>query len=113
MKLLEEIEQEYCKSEVPDINRGDTVRVHIRFREGEKERIQIYEGLVIAVRGKGVNMSITVRKISFGEGVERVFPVHSPMIAKIEVTGSSRVRRSKLYFTRGLSGKKMKLRQNA
>jgi len=106
MDIISKIEQEQLKSEVVDFNVGDTVKVHTRVVEGGKERIQIFAGIVIAKRGSGVNASFTVRKISYGEGVERVFPVHSPRIAKIEVTAKGKVRRAKLHYLRSRVGKK-------
>ncbi|MBI2204191.1 MAG: 50S ribosomal protein L19 [Candidatus Rokubacteria bacterium] len=90
---------------------GDTVRVHARIVEGEKERTQIFEGIVIRKRGDGVKASFTVRRISYGVGVERTFPLHSPRIERVEVMRSSRVRRSKLYYLRGLAGKAARLRE--
>jgi large subunit ribosomal protein L19 len=90
---------------------GDTVRVHARIVEGEKERTQIFEGIVIRRRGEGVKASFTVRRISYGVGVERTFPLHSPRIERVEVVRSSRVRRSKLYYLRGLAGKAARLRE--
>jgi large subunit ribosomal protein L19 len=90
---------------------GDTVRVHARIVEGEKERTQIFEGIVIRKRGEGVKASFTVRRISYGVGVERTFPLHSPRIEKVDVVRSARVRRSKLYYLRGLAGKAARLRE--
>jgi large subunit ribosomal protein L19 len=90
---------------------GDTVRVHVRVVEGEKERTQIFEGIVIRKRGEGVKASFTVRRISYGVGVERTFPLHSPRIERIDVVRSSRVRRSKLYYLRGLAGKAARLKE--
>jgi len=105
MNLLEQIESDGCKQNVPVFNVGDTVRVHFKIVEGNKERIQVFEGLVIARKNGGVRETFTVRKISFGTGVERTFPIHSPRIDKIEVTRSGSVRRAKLYYIRDLSGK--------
>jgi large subunit ribosomal protein L19 len=90
---------------------GDTVRVHARIVEGEKERTQIFEGIVIRRRGEGLKASFTVRRISYGVGVERTFPLHSPRIEKVDIVRSSRVRRSKLYYLRGLAGKAARLRE--
>jgi len=90
---------------------GDTVRVHARIVEGEKERTQVFEGIVIRKRGEGVKASFTVRRISYGVGVERTFPLHSPRIERVEKVRSSRVRRSKLYYLRGLAGKAARLRE--
>ena len=110
MKAIETIEQAQLV-ERPDIRPGDTVRVHVKVKEGEKERIQIFEGLVISQHSGGVRATFTVRKVSFGQGVERIFPLHSPMIDKIEVIRSARVRRAKLYFLRKLRGKAARLRE--
>jgi len=90
---------------------GDTVRVHVKVREGEKERIQVFEGLVIAQHRGGARATFTVRKVSFGQGVERIFPLHSPVIDKIQVVRSARVRRAKLYFLRKLRGKAARMRE--
>jgi len=91
--------------ERPQMKSGDTVRVHVKVREGDKERIQIFEGIVIGMHRGGTRASFTVRKVSFGQGVERIFPLHSPTIAKVEVTRSAKVRRAKLYYLRELTGK--------
>jgi large subunit ribosomal protein L19 len=96
-------------TERPDMKSGDTVRVHVKVREGDKERIQIFEGIVIG-RG-GVRASFTVRKVSFGQGVERIFPLHSPTIAKVDLVRSARVRRAKLYFLRELKGKAARMKE--
>lgn len=106
MDLIKKIEAEQLKEDVTEFRVGDTVKVHTRVVEGGKERIQIFAGLVIARRGAGVNASFTVRKISYGEGVERVFPVHTPRIAKIEVTARGKVRRAKLHYLRDRVGKR-------
>ena len=113
MDLISKIEQEQMKDEVTPFNVGDTVKVHTRVREGNKERIQIFAGIVLAKRGTGVNQAFTVRKISYGEGVERVFPVHSPRIAKIEVTARGKVRRAKLHYLRERIGKRAVLVKSA
>ena len=97
--------------ERPRIKPGDTVRVHVRVKEGDKERIQIFEGIVIGLHRGGVRASFTVRKVSFGQGVERIFPLHSPTIAKLEVVRSARVRRAKLYFLRDLKGKAARMKE--
>jgi large subunit ribosomal protein L19 len=102
--IIAKIEQEQLKK-VADFNVGDTVKVHTRVAEGDKERIQIFAGIVIARNGGGFNESFTVRKISYGEGVERVFPVHTPRISKVEVTKRGRVRRAKLHYLRKRIGK--------
>jgi large subunit ribosomal protein L19 len=98
-------------TERPPMKAGDTVRVHVKVREGDKERIQIFEGIVIGLRRGGVRASFTVRKVSFGQGVERIFPLHSPIIDRIEVVRSARVRRAKLYFLRNLRGKAARMRE--
>lgn len=113
MNVINKIEKEQMKSDVADFNVGDTVKVHCRVVEGGKERIQIFEGLVIARRGASVNAAFTVRKISYGEGVERVFPVHSPRIAKIEVVSRGKVRRAKLHYLRDRVGKRALLVKSA
>jgi large subunit ribosomal protein L19 len=105
MNIIQKIEQEQLKPNISPFNVGDTVRVHTRVVEGEKERIQIFTGIVIGKRGTGLNSTFTVRRISYGEGVERVFPLHSPRIAKIEVERAGTVRRSKLNYLRGRKGK--------
>ena len=105
MNIINKIEQEQLKDEVTDFNVGDTVKVHTRVVEGGKERIQLFSGLCIGRKGSGVNASFTIRKISYGEGVERVFPVHTPRIAKIEVTARGKVRRAKLNYLRDRVGK--------
>lgn len=102
---VEEIEKALIRSDLPDYTPGDTVRVHTRIKEGEKERIQIYEGVVIKIGNRGAGRSFTVRKISHGVGVERVFLETSPKIAKLELVQEGRVRRAKLYYLRGLEGK--------
>ncbi|MBN8460587.1 MAG: 50S ribosomal protein L19 [Verrucomicrobia bacterium] len=106
MTIINKIEQEQLKTDLAEFNIGDTVKVHTRVVEGGKERVQIFAGIVIARRGTSVNASFTVRKISYGEGVERVFPVHSPRIAKIEVTNRGKVRRAKLHYLRNRVGKR-------
>jgi large subunit ribosomal protein L19 len=106
MTIIDKIEQEQLKQDVAPFNVGDTVKVHCRVVEGGKERIQIFEGLVIGRSGSSVNASFTVRKISYGEGVERVFPVHTPRISKIEVTNRGKVRRAKLNYLRSRVGKR-------
>ncbi len=110
MKLLE-LEKEHMRTDLPDFGPGDTVKVHVKVREGEKERIQVFEGVVIGRRGGGVRETFTVRKVSYGVGVERVFPVHSPGIAKVEVIRHGRVRRAKLYYLRELKGKAARLEE--
>jgi large subunit ribosomal protein L19 len=106
MDIIKKIEQEQLKDEVADFAVGDTVKVHTRVVEGGKERIQIFAGIVIARRGCGINEAFTVRKISYGEGVERVFPIHTPRISKIEVTNKGKVRRARLHYLRSRVGKR-------
>ena len=113
MDIIKKIEQEQLKQDVAEFNVGDSVKVHTRVVEGGKERLQIFAGLVIAKRGTGVNASFTVRKISYGEGVERVFPVHTPRIAQIEVVTKGKVRRAKLHYLRGRVGKRALLVKSA
>ena len=110
MKAIEAIESAQLQ-ERPEMSPGDTVRVHVKVREGEKERIQIFEGIVIGQHRGGTRATFTVRKVSFGQGVERVFPLHSPIIDKIEVVRSARVRRAKLYYLRDLRGKAARLKE--
>jgi len=105
MTTIEKIESEQLKKDVTAFKVGDTVKVHTRVVEGDKERIQIYSGIVIGRKGAGLNANFTVRRVSYGEGVERVFPLHSPRIAKIEVERQGAVRRSKLNFLRDRKGK--------
>lgn len=105
MNIIQKIEQEQFKKDVVDFNVGDTVKVHTRVVEGGKERIQIFAGIVLGKQGIGVNAAFTVRKISYGVGVERVFPLHSPQVARVEVTRRGRVRRAKLNYLRGRVGK--------
>lgn len=100
------VERPYLREDVPEFRPGDTVKIHVRVVEGERERIQVFEGIVIRRRGSQLSATFTVRKISFGVGVERTFPVHSPMISKIEVVTRGHVRRSKLYYLRDRVGKK-------
>ena len=108
---MEKVLQKYLKKNAPELRSGDTVRVHIIVKEGAKERVQIFEGLVIAIKhGKGLDGTITVRKESFGIGVERVFPLHSPRVVKVERVKQSKIRRSKLYYMRELSGKNARLK---
>jgi large subunit ribosomal protein L19 len=111
MRALWELEKNYMKETVDPFRIGDTVRVHLRVVEGEKERVQVFQGVVIKRKGAGPSQNFTVRKVSYGIGVERIFPVHSPRIEKIEVVRSGRVRRAKLYFLRKLRGKKARLKE--
>ncbi|MGH9344036.1 MAG: 50S ribosomal protein L19 [Terriglobia bacterium] len=111
MSLIEKIEQEQMRKDLPAFRAGDAVRVHVKIKEGEKERIQAFEGTVIRIRRGGVNATFTVRKISFGQGVERIFPLHSPVIDKIDLVRSGRVRRAKLYYLRKLKGRAARIRE--
>jgi large subunit ribosomal protein L19 len=111
MHKLDMVEGAYLRDDVPDFRTGDTVKVHVRVVEGGRERVQVFEGVVIARNGAGLRASFTVRKISFGVGVERVFPVHAPIIQKIEVSRRGDVRRSKLYYLRERSGKSARIKE--
>ena len=111
MTIIEQINQENIKAEVPSFNVGDTVKVSVKVIEGTRERIQGYEGIVIAKRGGGISETFTVRRISFGVGVERTFPVHSPNIGKIEIVRKGKVRRAKLYYLRDRVGKAAKVKE--
>ena len=117
MNIIEQLEKEQAEAlgadRHPDFTHGDTVKVWVKVREGEKERLQAYEGLVIARAGSGLNENFTVRKISYGEGVERVFPIYSPNIDHIEVVRRGKVRRAKLYYLRGLRGKAARISEGA
>lgn len=110
-QLIQRFEKFQFRTDVPEFGPGDTVKVHVRVREGDRERIQVFEGVVLGRSGSGVHETFTVRKISYGVGVERIFPVHSPMVAKIEVVSRGRVRRAKLTYLRGLKGKAAKIRE--
>lgn len=113
MDILQEVTQEQLRNDIPDFRPGDSVKVHVRLKEGNKERIQAFEGLVIGRKHGGITETFTVRKISSGIGVERTFPLHSPNVAKIEVTRRGRVRRAKLYYIRDLRGKAARIREAA
>ncbi len=113
MDIIKKIEQEQLKEDVASFNVGDTIKVHCRVVEGGKERVQIFAGIVIAKGGTGINSAFTVRKISYGEGVERVFPLHTPRIAKIEVVTQGKVRRAKLHYLRDRVGKRALLVKSA
>lgn len=110
-KLIEEITKEQLKTDLPSFRPGDTVRVHVSIVEGTRERIQVFEGVVIKRRGGGISETFTVRKISYGVGVERTFPVHTPKIAKLEVIRRGKVRRAKLYYLRQLRGKAARIKE--
>lgn len=109
--LIEEITKEQLRDDIPEFRAGDTVRVHARIVEGSRERIQLFEGVVISRKGQGLSEMYTVRKISSGVGVERTFPVHSPRVAKIEVLRKGRVRRAKLFYLRKRTGKATRIRE--
>ena len=111
MDLIREVTQEYLKSDIPDFRSGDNVKVHVRLKEGEKERIQVFEGLVIARKHGGINETVTVRKVSYGVGVERIFPLHSPIIESIKLVRRGKVRRAKLYYLRKLTGKAARIKE--
>ena len=111
MNKLQSVEKEFLRSDMPEFRSGDTLRVHVKVREGDKERIQIFQGVVISRRGSGTNESFTVRKMSGGVGVERVFPLHSPILDRIDVIRRGRVRRAKLYYLRGLRGKAARIEE--
>jgi len=110
MDFMETIEKEQMRMDLPDFSVGDTVKVHFKIVEGEKERIQVFEGLVIRKRKGGVGATFTVRKVSYGIGVERIFPLHSPRIEKIEIVNRGRVRRARLYYLRHLKGKAARIK---
>jgi large subunit ribosomal protein L19 len=109
--LLAKVLNANKRSDVPEFRPGDTIRVHVKIREGDKERLQAFEGTVIARKNSGMGETITVRKISFGHGVERIFPIQAPVIDHIDVVRTGRVRRAKLYYLRGLKGKAARLRE--
>ena len=111
MDVIRLVEAGQLKKDRDGFDAGDTVRVHVKVIEGEKERIQVFEGVVIRRRGSGVSASFTVRRISYGVGVERTFPVHSPRLERVDIVRRSRVRRSKLYYLRGLAGKAARLKE--
>lgn len=111
MELIKKVTETQIKKDVPEFGAGDTVKVHVRIVEGSKSRIQVFEGAVIAIKGSGVSKSFTVRKFSNGVGVERVFNVNSPLVAKIEVVRKGSVRRAKLYYLRNRTGKSAKVRE--
>jgi len=110
-EMIDLLEKEHMRLDLPEINVGDNVKVYTKIFEGDKERIQVFEGVVIRKRGGNTRASFTVRKVSYGIGVEKTFPIHSPLIDTIEVTGKNMVRRSKLYFLRSLKGKAAKLKE--
>ena len=111
MDLLKAFQEKYAKDEVPVANVGDTVRVHVRVKEGNRERIQVFEGTVIAKKHGGIEETITVRRVSYGVGVEKVFPLHSPVVEQIETIRKGKVRRAKLYYLRSRVGKGAKVKE--
>ncbi len=112
MDVIQEIEREQLRSDIPDVRPGDTVRVLVRVIEGDKERLQPFEGVCIARRGGGLRETFTVRKVSGGVGVERIFPLHSPSISEIEILRRGKVRRAKLYYLRGRRGKRARIKED-
>ncbi len=112
MTIIDQIEKEQLRNDITPFNIGDTVRVMVKVKEGDKERIQAYEGVVIAKKGSSVRETFTVRRVSFGIGVERTFPMHSPIIDKVVVVRKGKVRRAKIYYIRNLSGKAAKVKED-
>ncbi len=110
-QLLREITNEYQKSEVPAFRAGDTVKVSVKIKEGNRERIQVFEGLVIKRQGGGISETFTVRKVSYGVGIERTFPIHSPLVEKVDVLRRGKVRRARLFYIRGLSAKQSRIKE--
>ena len=111
MDLMKALTSQYMKSELPEMNIGDTVRVHVKIKEGSRERIQVFEGTIIAKKHGGIEETITVRRISYGVGCEKVFPVHSPSIVSVETVRRGKVRRAKLYYLRDRMGKAAKVKE--
>jgi large subunit ribosomal protein L19 len=111
MEKIKQLEKEMMRMDLPDFVPGDTVKVHVKIKEGEKERIQVFQGVVISKRKGTANASFTVRKVSYGIGVERIFPLHSPIIDKIEVVTKGKVRRAKIYYLRKLRGKAARIKE--
>ena len=111
MNITDLVDAKSLRDDLPEFQAGDTVKVHVRVVEGNKERVQVFEGVVIARRGSGINESFTVRKLSFGVGVERTFPLHSPIMSKLELVTRGDVRRAKLYYLRDRVGKAAKVRE--
>ena len=111
MDLIKELESQQLKKEMPVINVGDTVRVHVKIKEGSRERIQVFEGIVIAKKHGGLEETFTVRRLAYGVGVEKTFPVHSPNVEKVEVVRQGKVRRAKLFYLRDRVGKKAKVKE--
>ncbi|MBI5551070.1 MAG: 50S ribosomal protein L19 [Desulfobacterales bacterium] len=111
MELIKQLEREQMRMDMPDFLPGDTVRVHVKIKEGDKERIQVFQGIVISKRKGGISATFTVRKVSYGVGVERIFPFHSPIIDRVEKITRGRVRRAKIYYLRKLHGKAARIRE--
>jgi large subunit ribosomal protein L19 len=111
MDLQRAVDNSQFRTDLPRFRSGDTVRVHVKIKEGEKYRIQVFEGVVIAHKNNGVSSTFTVRKVSFGYGIERIFPLHSPIVEKLEIVKSGKVRRSRLYYLRGRRGKAARLKE--
>ena len=111
MDILRQIEAREMRNDIPDFRAGDTLRVHVRVIEGDKERIQVFEGVCIRRHDDGLRSTYTVRKVSYGVGVERIFPLHSPRVLKVEIKTRGRVRRARLYYLRNLRGKKARIRE--
>jgi len=111
MNIVENLEREQMRVDIPDFKPGDTIKVHARIKEGEKERIQVFQGFVIRKRKGTIGATFTVRKVSYGIGVERIFPLHSPSIDKIEIISRGKVRRGRLYYMRKLRGKAMRIKE--
>lgn len=111
MDIIRVLEREQIKEDVPDFGPGDTVRVHVKVKEGGRERIQVFEGTVLSRQGGGLDETFTVRRVSYGVGVERIFPVHAPVVERIDVTRRGKVRRAKLYYLRKLHGKAARIKE--
>jgi large subunit ribosomal protein L19 len=111
MKLLQAVDNTQMRTDMPKLRSGDTVRVHVKIKEGEKYRIQVFEGVVLSIKRHGISSTFTVRKVTSGYGVERIFPTHSPIIEKIEVVKQGKVRRARLYYLRGRRGKAARLKE--
>jgi large subunit ribosomal protein L19 len=111
MNLIQSVDNSQMRANFPSLRAGDTVRVHVKIKEGDKYRIQVFEGVVVARKRAGISSTFTVRKVSFGYGIERIFPLHSPIIDKLEVVKSGKVRRARLYYLRGRRGKAARLKE--
>ncbi len=112
MDLLRAVDNSQMRTDLPRFRPGDTVKVHVKIKEGDKYRIQVFEGVVIAHKNNGISSTFTVRKVSFGYGIERIFPVHSPIIEKLEIVKAGKVRRARLYYLRGRRGKAARLKES-